>query len=364
MAVYSIGVLEGDGIGPEIVAAVLEVLEATERRTGERLFEWVRLPVGHAAIARYGEALPALTVDALRDCSGWIMGPHDSASYPAELQSVRNPSGELRHNFDLYANIRPNKSMPGLNSVALDADLVIYRENTEGFYADRNLFAGDGEWHITADVVVSAGVFTRRAAERIAHAAFRAAMKRRKLVSIVHKANVLKRGYGLFLGVCREVAGQYPEVRVNDFHIDAAAARLVRRSDEFDVILTTNMFGDILSDLAGELVGSIGLAPSLNAGDDYAMAQAAHGSAPDIADTDSANPVGLLLSAAMLLDWLGERHADGRLRRVGRLAEEAVYATIRDGIRTADLGGTASTTGFAAAIVARLGQDGSALSPL
>ncbi|MFB9751550.1 isocitrate/isopropylmalate dehydrogenase family protein [Paenibacillus hodogayensis] len=356
MGAYAIGLLSGDGIGPEITASVVEVLGAAQRHSGSALLRWVRLPMGQTAIARYGEALPAFVKETLRECSGWIMGPHDSASYPPELRHERNPSAELRHGFDLYANIRPNRSIAGIASVARQADLVIVRENTEGFYADRNLFGGDGEWHVTPDVVVTAGVFTRKASERIAHAAFREAVRRRKLVSIVHKANVIKRGYGLFLDCCYEVARQYPEVRVNDYHIDAASALLVRRAEEFDVIVTTNLFGDILSDLAGELVGSIGLAPSLNAGSDYAMAQAAHGSAPDIAGRNAANPAGLLLSAALLLDWLGDRHADRRLRELGDVTERAVYAAIRDGVRTADLGGTATTAEFTAAVTARLGE--------
>jgi 3-isopropylmalate dehydrogenase len=354
MSAYTIGVLAGDGIGPEITSAAMTVLKAAEKRSGYELFDWLELPVGKAAIERYGQPLPQMTKDALRGCSGWLMGPHDSASYPPVYKAERNPSGELRRSFDLYANIRPSRSLAGVNGLTKEADLVIFRENTEGFYSDRNMFGGAGEWQVTPDIVLSAGVFTRRAAERIADAAFRAARKRRKRVSIVHKANVIKLGFGLFLETCYEVSKQYPDVAVDDFHIDAAAAHLVRHAHRFDVILTTNMFGDILSDLTGELVGGIGLAPGLNAGDEWAMAQAAHGSAPDIAGTGAANPTGLILSATMLLDWLGERHSDRRVEELGRVIDKAVFSALAGETRTPDLGGNASTAQFAEAIVAKL----------
>ncbi|THF83295.1 isocitrate/isopropylmalate dehydrogenase family protein [Cohnella fermenti] len=351
---YRLGVLYGDGIGPEIVAAAWRALRAAERAGGVELFDPVELPMGLGAIREHGSALPQRTKDELGNCHGWLMGPHDSASYPAEHRAATNPSGELRKRFDLYANIRPSRTLQGVRGVAKDADLVIFRENTEEFYPDRNLVAGSGEWQVTPDVVVTAGVFTRRAAERIAHAAFRAAERRRGLVSIVHKANVIKLGSGLFLRTCLEVAEQYPHVRVNDYHVDAAAARLVRSAGEFDVIVTTNLFGDILSDLAGELTGSLGLSPSINAGDDIAMAQAAHGSAPDIAGQDKANPVGMLLSAAMLADWLGAKHGDSRLTGIGRRLDGAVAAALAAGVATADLGGAATTGQFAQAVIARL----------
>ncbi|MEK3724630.1 isocitrate/isopropylmalate dehydrogenase family protein [Paenibacillus sp. FSL H8-0034] len=354
MTAYTIGILLGDGIGPEIVQATVDVLTAASKVVPNVELNWLELPMGWSAIREYGDALPLLTKEALGSCDGWIIGPHDSSSYPPEHQEKRNPSGELRHHFDLYANIRPNKTIPGIQSVVGVADLVIYRENTEGFYPDRNMYAGTGEWLVTPDVAISVGVFTRKAAERIAHAAFQMAMKRSKHVTIVHKANVIKLGYGLFLSTCREVGAQYPEVRVEDYHIDAMAAHLVRRAKDFDVILTTNMFGDILSDLAGELVGSLGLAPSINASDDRAMAQAAHGSAPDIAGRNIANPIGELLSAVMLLDWLSNRHNDPVLYQLGRLIEQAILSTIADGVRTQDLGGSASTTAFTQAVIRKL----------
>lgn len=354
MSTYKIGVLFGDGIGTEIVTSTVDILTVAADRLGTVEFEWVELPMGLSAIKEYDNPIPEMTKRTLEQCHGWIMGPHDAASYPDKYQEKRNPSGELRHYFDLFANIRPSKTREGIKSVVGEADLVIFRENTEGFYPDRNMFAGTGEFMLTPEVAVSTGVFTKKAAERIAHASFRMAMKRRKKVTIVHKANVIKLANGLFVETCKEVAKQYPEVSVDDYHIDAMAAHLVRRAKDFDVIVTTNMFGDILSDLAGELVGSLGLSPSINTSDEKCMAQAAHGSAPDIAGKNIANPIGELLSAVMLLEWLAERHDDPKLHKVARLVENAIETTISEGVRTRDLGGSASTTEFTQSIIGNL----------
>lgn len=357
MANYKIGVLYGDGIGPEITKATVDVLTAATEILGTTQFEYVELPMGWDGIEKHNDPMPQYTKDALKETHGWIMGPHDSAAYPKEHQVNRNPSGELRIHFDLYANVRPSKTMEGIKSVVGEADLVIYRENTEGFYSDRNMYVGTGEWKVTPDIVISSGVFTRKAVERIAHAAFKMAQKRRKKVTIVHKANVIKLGSGLFLEVCREVGQQYPDVVVDDYHIDAMAAHLVRRAKDFDVIVTENMFGDILSDLAGELVGSLGLAPSINTNDKQAMAQAAHGSAPDIAGKNIANPTGILLSTVMFLDWLAVQHNDNQVSELGRLIENALFSSLAEGVKTKDLGGTASTTEFTQGIIERLRRE-------
>ncbi|WP_248930753.1 isocitrate/isopropylmalate dehydrogenase family protein [Paenibacillus hamazuiensis] len=356
MATYKIGVLYGDGIGPEITKATVEVLKAVAERYPGTKFDFTPLPMGWEGIEKHNDPIPPYTKDALKETHGWIMGPHDSAAYPPEHKVGRNPSGELRHYFDLYSNVRPAKTMPGIKSVVGEADLVIVRENTEGYYCDRNMFSGAGEWQVTEDLVISAGVFTRKAAERIAHEACRLAMKRRKKVTIVHKANVIKLGTGLFLKVCREIAQQYPEVEVNDFHIDAMTAHLVRRARDFDVIVTENMFGDILSDLAGELVGSLGLAPSINTNNDQAMAQAAHGSAPDIAGKNIANPIGIMLSTVMFLDWLSARHKDQEVGQIARHMEQSILTTVAEGECTRDLGGQATTSEFAEAIVRRVAR--------
>jgi 3-isopropylmalate dehydrogenase len=351
---YRLGVLEGDGIGPEIVPAATSVVDAALARTASSV-EWVPLPIGWTAIREHGQHTPPSTIEALVELDGWLLGPHDSAAYPEPHRSQLNPSGALRKHFDLFANIRPATGVPGSKAVAPDADLVIVRENTEGFYADRNTYAGTGEFMPSPDVAIAMGVFTRPHIERIARVAFDLARQRRRRVTIVHKANVLQLSSGLFRDVCREVAADYPDVEVDDHHIDAMTVHLVRRAAEFDVIVTENMFGDILSDLAGELAGSLGLAASLNASDRTAMAQAAHGSAPDIAGQDVANPVSMMLSSALLLRWLGDRHADPEASAAARLIEQAVADTIAAGVRTRDLGGTERTSSFAAAVIDRVG---------
>jgi 3-isopropylmalate dehydrogenase len=352
---YRLGVLEGDGIGPEIVPAATGVVDAALARTAAAV-EWVPLPIGWTAIREHGEPTPRRTVEALAGLDGWLLGPHDSAAYPEPHRSRLNPSGTLRKHFDLFANIRPAKGVPGSTAVAPDADLVIVRENTEGFYADRNTYAGTGEFMPSPDVAIAMGVFTRPRIERIARVAFDLARRRRRRVTIVHKANVLRLSSGLFRDVCREVAADYLDVEVEDQHVDAMTVHLVRRAADFDVLVTENMFGDILSDLAGELAGSLGLAASLNAADRRAMAQAAHGSAPDIAGQDVANPVSMMLSSALLLGWLGDRHADPEAAAAAHLIEQAVDDTIVAGVRTRDLGGTESTSSFAAAVVGRVGR--------
>jgi 3-isopropylmalate dehydrogenase len=348
---YRLGVLHGDGIGPEIVPSSVAVLDAALAGARVEPVEWVELPLGRSAIDEFGAHTPSSTLDALAGLDAWLLGPHDSAAYPEPFRSQLNPSGTIRKHFDLYANIRPAKAFEGGKAVVPGTDLVIVRENTEGFYADRNTHAGTGEFMPTPDVAIAMGIITRPACERIARSAFELAQRRSKKLTIVHKANVLKLTTGLFRDVCREVAKDYPDVSVDDFHIDAMTVHLVRNADRFDVIVTENMFGDILSDLAGEIAGSLGIAPSVNSSDAHAMAQAAHGSAPDIAGKDLANPIAMILSGAMLLDWLGAKHDDPRLADAALRVEQGVAAAVAAGTSTRDLGGTASTTEFTAAVV-------------
>jgi 3-isopropylmalate dehydrogenase len=351
---YRLGVLLGDGIGPEIVPASVRVVDAALSAAGADPVEWQELPLGAAAIEEHGSAVPAATMAALAELDGWLLGPHDSAAYPEPFRSQLNPSGTIRKHFDLYANVRPARSFEGGRAIAPDTDLVIVRENTQGFYADRNTYAGTGEYMPTPDVAITMGVFTRPAIERIARAAFELARRRRNKLTIVHKANVLRLTSGLFKKVCLEVAESYPDVAVDDFHIDAMTVHLLRRAADFDVVVAENMFGDILSDMAGELAGSLGIAPSVNASDDRCMAQAAHGSAPDIAGKGLANPIAMILSAGMLLDWLGTRYGDERAADAAARVEDGVRAAVRGGVSTRDLGGTASTDEFTAAVVARI----------
>ncbi|MEU6678841.1 isocitrate/isopropylmalate dehydrogenase family protein [Streptomyces sp. NPDC046925] len=347
---YRLGVLDGDGIGPEIVPASVEIATAAAEAVGVGI-DWLTLPLGSDAITTHDTPVPDETKKTLAELDGWYLGPHDSVSYPEPHKSALNPSGTLRKHFRLFANIRPAKSFPGAEAVCDNADLVIVRENTEGFYADRNTYAGTGEFMPTPDTAIMLGIITREATERVARVAFDLARARRKKLTIVHKANVLKLTTGLFRSVCQEVAEDYPDVTVDDFHIDAMTVHLVRRAQDFDVIVTENMFGDILSDLAGEISGSLGTAPSINASADTAMAQASHGSAPDIAGQDIANPVAMILSGAMLFEWLSSRHDDSAIARAAKIIEAGVATTIERGISTRDLGGSASTSEFTRAVV-------------
>jgi isocitrate/isopropylmalate dehydrogenase len=350
-------VMPGDGIGPEITAATLHVLRALDRRRGLGLgFEEV--PIGLAALKTHGSTLPDASFAAARAADGVVLGPVSHNEYPPVAQGGLNPSGEMRRLLDLFANIRPARSRPGFPPrCGRPVDLVIARENTEGFYADRSMHLGPGEIMPTPDLALSLRKITRAGSTRIAEAAFRLAARRRKHVTAVHKANVLRVSEGLFLDCVREVAARHPEVAYEERIIDAMAALLVRDASAFDVIVTTNMFGDILSDEASEIAGSLGLAASLNAGADHAIAQAQHGSAPDIAGQDRANPSSLIGSAGMLLAWLGERRGDERLVQSADVIERALDAVIaRPEWRTADLGGPLGTQAFAQRVAATVGD--------
>lgn len=344
-------VLDGDGIGPEISAATVEVLRAADRRIPMGLgFE--KALIGFAALKERGTTFPSEVLEAARQADGVILGPVSHNDYPAASEGGLNPSGQLRKNLDLYANIRPAVSRAGFPPrCGKPIDLIVVRENTEGFYSDRSMYMGPGEIMPTPDLALSLRKVTRLGSTRIAEQAFKIAMQRRKKVTAVHKANVLRLSDGLFLECVREVAARYPDVAYEEKIIDAMAALLVRDSSVFDVIVTTNMFGDILSDQASEISGSLGLAASLNAGTDHAVAQAQHGSAPDIAGHDVANPSSLIGSAAMLLNWLGERRGESHLIEVSQLIEAALIKTISTPEhRTGDLGGPLGTRAFAAKV--------------
>lgn len=342
--------LPGDGIGPEITAATIEVLEAANRRYGLGL-QIETADIGLKALAEQGTTLPEPVMQRIPQVEGVILGPVSHYEYPPVEKGGINPSGELRTKFNLYANIRPCRSREDLSILKRPMDLVIVRENTEGFYSDRNMFAGSGEFMPDPDLALSVRKISAAACRRIAEAAFRLAATRRRKVTAVHKANVLKLSDGLFLREVRKVATAFPDVVLEELIVDAAAALLIRQPDRFDVLVTTNMFGDILSDEASELSGSLGLGGSLNQGDDICVGQAQHGSAPDIAGLDKANPTSLILSAAMLLDWLAGRHAAPQFASAARGIEAAVEAALADPAgRTADLAGPLGTAAFATRI--------------
>jgi 3-isopropylmalate dehydrogenase len=343
-------VLPGDGIGPEIAAATTAVLQAASRRfqLDIRIEEY---PVGHQSLQQFGATVRPGLLEIVRSADGLILGPTATFDFRDEQSGEINPSRFFRKNLDLFANVRPARTYPGLQGRTGAFDLVVVRENTEGFYADRNMEQGNSELLVTKDVVVSLRRITRHCCERIAKAACRLAMRRKKHLTIVHKANVLKIGDGMFLDICRETAEGFPGLVVDDILVDAMMAHVVRQPERFDVVVSTNMFGDILSDLTAELSGSLGLGGSLNVGAEHAMAQAAHGSAPDIAGRDVANPFSLILSMALLLAWHGERSGSARFQSAARAIEEAVEVAIQSGRATRDVGGKLGTAATGRAIV-------------
>lgn len=346
-------VLAGDGIGPKITAATQAVLRAASGRFDLQL-HMEEAAVGHAGLRAYGSTIHTDIVEKARKADGIVLGPTSTFEFKDPARGEINPSMMLRKSLDLFANIRPARTYAGFPLRCGEFDLVVVRENTEGFYADRNMELGSGEMLVTKDVAISLRRITRACSERIARTAFELAMTRRKRVTIVHKANVLKVTDGLFIEACRKVAQEYPAVAVDDVIVDAMMAHVVRNPQRFDVIVTTNMYGDILSDLTAELSGSLGLAASLNAGAEHGMAQAAHGSAPDIAGKNTANPLSLILSGAMLLAWYGRRNKANSFEVAAAAIEKAVEAAIAAQQSTADIGGRLGTRETGDAIAARL----------
>ncbi|MBS0401335.1 MAG: isocitrate/isopropylmalate dehydrogenase family protein [Proteobacteria bacterium] len=346
-------VLPGDGIGPETMAATVAVLQAASQRFGLNL-QLDHDVAGHESLRRHGATVTPALLAKVKAADGLMLGPMATYDFKDESKGEINPSKFFRKELDLYANIRPARTWPGVPNKVGDFDLVVVRENTEGFYADRNIASGGSEMLITPDVVVSLRRITRECCERIARSAFELAMVRRRHVSIVHKANVLKLGDGMFIEECQRVARDFPEVQVDEFIVDAMMAHVVRAPQRFDVIVTTNMFGDILSDLTAELSGSLGLGGSVNAGRDHAMGQAAHGSAPDIAGQDIANPFSLILSAGQLLGWHGQRQGLPAFLAAAEAIERTAAAAVEAGEVTRDAGGRLGTAATGGAFAQRL----------
>lgn len=339
MTIHDATLIPGDGIGPEITEQTLKVLDATGVR-----FNWDRQVAGMASVESAGTPMPEATLDSIRTHRLALKGP---LTTPVG-GGFRSVNVALRKEFELYANLRPARTiMPGGRFT--NVDMVIVRENVEGLYCGVEHFvpvAGDPR-----AVAESMAIVTRVGCERIIRFAFEYAVARgRKKVTVVHKANILKMVGGLFLEVGRDVARDFEgRVEWNDLIVDNAAMQMVIRPEQFDVVVTTNMFGDILSDLSSGLIGGLGLAPGGNIGTGAAIFEAVHGSAPDIAGQGIANPSALMLASAMMLDYLGETPAANRIRAA---VEDTI---VTDGIRTRDLGGTATTAEFGSAVAARIG---------
>jgi 3-isopropylmalate dehydrogenase len=346
-------VLPGDGIGPETMAATVDVLKAASQRFGLNL-DLTHDVAGHESLKLHGATVTPALLDKVRAADGLMLGPMATYEFKDESKGEINPSKFFRKSLDLYANIRPARTYPGMPARLGEFDLVVVRENTEGFYSDRNIESGSSEMLITSDVVISLRRITRLCCERIARSAFELAMTRGKHVTIVHKANVLKLGDGMFIDICHQVGRDFPGVRIDEFIVDAMMAHVIRAPQRFDVIVTTNMFGDILSDLTAEMSGSLGLGGSLNAGYDHAMGQAAHGSAPDIAGQNIANPFSLILSAGMLLSWYGQRKGIHSFLEASAAIEKTAFAAVAAKEVTRDAGGILGTRETGAAFAARL----------
>src|SRR5215468_1918077 len=315
---YTITLLPGDGIGPEVTAAAVRVLSATRLD-----FAWETEILGAGAIGEHGTALPPRVLESIRRNRLALKGPTETPVGTGH----RSVNVELRKQLDLYANLRPVRTLPGIKSRFDGVDLVVVRENTEDLYSGL-------EHVVVPGVVESLKIITEKASVRIARFAFEHARSHgRKRVSAVHKANIMKLSDGLFLDCCRAVARDYPSVKYDEIIVDNCCMQLVLDPTRFDVLLLENLYGDIVSDLCAGFIGGLGMAPGANIGESVAVFEAVHGSAPDIAGKNLANPMALVLSSAMMLDHVGEVEAARRVR-------EAVYAVLAEGRKlTRDLGG-------------------------
>jgi isocitrate dehydrogenase (NAD+) len=331
----TVTLIRGDGIGPEISAATLEMLSAA----GAEL-EFDEQIAGLTAVEKERDPLPARTLASIEKTRVALKGPLATP----KGEGYRSVNVALRQHFDLYANVRPVRSIAGVPSRYEGVDLVVVRENTEDIYAGIEHYVGPGRM-----AAESIAVITRHGSERIVRYAMELARRqKRRKVSLVHKANILKFSNGLFLDVGREVAKEFPDIPFDDIIVDACAMQLVKDPTQLDVIVTMNLFGDILSDLCAGLVGGLGVTPGANLGKDMAMFEAVHGTAPDIAGKGLANPTALALAAAELCDYVGQHEAAARLRR----ALDAALANPAE--RTRDLGGTADTAGFTRAVIGHI----------
>ena len=348
-------VLPCDGIGPEITSAAVTVLNSLDK-TFNLGFEFDYEDVGFKSLELHGTTLRQESLDKAKTYDGIILGTQSHADYPAPEKGGRNVSAGFRIGLDLYANVRPARTRPFLTSNMKEGktmDLVIMREATEGFYPDRNMSRGWGEVMPSPDMALSTRKITRHCSERIARKAFELAMQRKKKVTAIHKANSFHMTDGLFLEAVRDVAKEFPEVQLDDLLVDASTAHLVRNPERFDVLVATNFYGDIISDLASELSGSLGLAGSIMASDTHCCAQAQHGSAPDIQNQDKANPVSMILSVAMMLAWYAEKHNQPKFLKAAEEINRAVDEVLENPeTRTPDLGGNCGTKAFSEKVAA------------
>jgi 3-isopropylmalate dehydrogenase len=335
MTEYKIALMPGDGIGPELTEATLKILTVVQENFDVNL-NLLSAEAGDVVYKKTGVALPEDSLKVIRESHACLKGPVGETAADVIVR--------LRLLFDLYANVRPIKAFPNVPVAHPDIDMIFVRENTEDVYKGL-------EYNIDDDTTICLRVITRKNCERIAKRAFETARLRpKKKVTAIHKANVMRLTDGLFKRVCQETAKNYPDIKYNELYVDAATMHLIRTPQDFDVLCTCNMFGDILSDEAAQLIGGLGMAPGANIGDNFALFEPIHGSAPDIAGKQIANPISMILSAKMMLDWLGERFNDSNCLKAAKAIEKATIQTLINGPTVPDLGGKASTLQMAQTI--------------
>jgi isopropylmalate/isohomocitrate dehydrogenase-like protein len=335
---YSIAVLKGDGIGPEVTEAAVKVLEAVQDLSKNLTLHFLYGEAGYHCIAEYGTNLPEETIALLKRSNACLKGPMTTPEEPVAPVSV---AVTLRRMFNLYANVRPCRSFPRVEALKPNIDLVVVRENTEGLYSG-------AEFELAPGVGVALRIITKEASTRIAEFAFKLAANRKKHLTYVHKGNILRITDGIFKDAVKEAALKHPDVTVEELHVDAATMQLIKKPESFDVIVTTNLFGDILSDEAAQVTGSLGLAAGANIGDAYGMFEPVHGSAPKYKGQNRVNPIATVMAASMMLDYLGEKQAAVRI-------EKAVMRVLGEGkVRTADLGGSSTTSEMRDAIASKI----------
>jgi isopropylmalate/isohomocitrate dehydrogenase-like protein len=335
---YDVAVLKGDGIGPEVTEAAVRVLDAVQQSLANFTLNYLYGEAGFHCIAEYGTNLPEETVALLKRSVACLKGPMTTPEEPGAPVSV---AVTLRRMFNLYANVRPCRSFPSVETLKSNIDFVVVRENTEGLYSGV-------EFELSPGVGVALRIITKEASERIAEFAFKLAVNRRKHLTYVHKGNILRITDGIFKDAVKVAAQKYPDVTVDELHIDAATMQLIKRPETFDVIVTTNLFGDILSDEAAQVTGSLGLAAGANMGETYGMFEPVHGSAPKYAGQNRVNPIATIMAASMMLDYLGEKNAAAEI-------EKAIFDVLSEGkVRTADLGGSSTTSQMSEAIASNI----------
>ena len=346
-----IGILFGDDIGLEVVPECIKVMRAAASRAGLAV-DWQPLPIGKRGHEEHGNTLPAVTEEALRELDGWVMGPIGHAAYPRGDPTWVMPP--VRKKFELFAAVRPSRSYASLASVHKDVDIVFVRELTEGMLYSETVVAGAPEFRPNDEITIATRVITRKGSSRVAREAFEIARTRaRKKVTAAHKEPVYRLACGMFAEECRKMAREYPDVKFEEAMIDTISMKLVMTPQQYDVVVTTNQFGDILTDIGAGLVGGLGLAPGLCVGERQAMAQATHGSAPDIAGRNIANPYAMIMSGQMLLAWLGRRHDEPRATEAAQRIQNAMTSLFQEARHlTRDLGGSASTQEMGDAIAA------------